>query len=211
MYREKFTYNAFVVTFIIFSAILLFFTVSVFDMSDTSIINESYKIEDTNYYVRYTTHIPSGIYDSDEKLANLLIEGKYGYDWAAVHEGDYIYCSEYHSTTFGYMTSDLVKISLKDFSKQIIMKDAMLNGRCASGELICYKGVLMPNWFRNSNPLADIYAIGANSKIYEGNGALVCLLNPTNDEIVYEIEDKDALSENRTEFYRNSTLGEIIQ
>ena len=209
MERPKFTFNAFVITTIVFSAILLFFTTFVFDMSDTSIINESYEIEDTGYYVRYTTHIPSGIYDSDEAIANLMIEGKFGYDWAAVHEGNFIFCNEYHSTAFGYMVSDIVRISLDDFEKKVIMKDSMLNGRCASGELICYEGVLMPNWFSSTNPLSDLYAISSLRKIGKGEAAGVTLYDAKKEEKVFTAYDERALSEERSDYYRASTLKEI--
>lgn len=209
MEQAKFSFQAFLITLMIFSGILFFFTVSLSGMSDIRAVNESYRIENTDYYVRYASHIESGIYDSDEADAKLLIKGNYGHDWAAVCEGGFIYCNEYRRSSFGFMTSDVVKISTDGFSKEILFKDTMLNGRNVSGQLILFEGVVMPDWFSDTNPLADLYGFASGKRIYKQKKALVCLYDPSKGKIVYHAEDENALAEERSFYYRNSTLEEV--
>ena len=210
MEQPKYSMNAFLITITIFSAILFFITITISKLSDRSVLNLSYPIEDTGYYIRYATHIRSGIYDSNEVICNMMIEGSYGYDWGAAAEGDVLYCNEYHTTTYGLMTCDLVKISLKDFHKDLLMKDTMLRGRCASGELICFEGVVMADWFPDTNPLADLYGF-ADGQRFESSAATVHVIDPGDGRDLYSVFDEGALSDERAEFYLNASAKEIME
>ncbi len=208
MEQPKYTMNAFLVTVTIFSAILFFITVLISKLSDRSVTNLSYPVGDTGYYIRYATHIKSGIYDSSDVIANMMIEGSYGYDWGASVEGDDLYCNEYRTTTFGLMTCDLVRISLDDFHKETLMKDTMLRGRCASGELVCYRDVLMPGWFPDTDPLSDLYGL-CRGKHFDSSSASVCFIDPKSGNVLFETFDDNALSDERASYYLESTLQEV--
>jgi len=209
MDSRKYTMNSFVLTVILFSAIFLFFTVTVSDMADTHVINENYPLEDTGYYIRYTTHIPSGIYDGEGQGAHLLLEGSYGHDWGAYVSGDTLYCNEYHTTTLGYMTTNVVKINLKDFSKEVLYEDCMVRGVIASGELLLYDNVVMPNWFPKSNPLCLMYDISGKGDPLDSLEATVVLYDITAAKEVYRKDDTLAQSDKRVEFYLSKTLQEL--
>ncbi len=206
---SRFNMNAFLITVMIFSAIVLFVTVTVTNMADTSIDNECYQIEETGYYVRYATLIPSGIYDDPGQEPNLMIAGSYGHDWGVAVYDNVLYANEYHSTKLGYMICDIVKIDLSSFEKEILYHDAMLNGKTQSGELIIYEGTVMPNWFADTNSFASLYEMTSGGQNYRNTAALVKIVDPVTKEILYEKDDLIALTNKRTLYYRNHTAEEI--
>ena len=211
MNRTKFTMNSFVLVIILASALFMFFTIFMDTLANRSVRNESYPIEGTEYYVRYTTHIPSGIYVGYDSDDTLMLEGSYGYDWAGLLKDDYYFCNEYHKTVFGFMTSDVVRISLEDFSKEIILKDATVKGFCASGELVCFSNVVMPNWFPGTNAICKLYGMAQGCDGYDSEMAIVNVIDPDTLQILYSAEDGKALSDERGSYYLSSSLQEIGQ
>ena len=209
MNKTKFTMNSFVLVVMIASALFLFFTIFMDSLANRTVLNQSYPIEGTPYYVRYTTHIPSGIYDSYDDDNALMIKGSYGYDWAGLLIDDFYFCNEYHKTVFGFMTSNVVRISLKDFSKQIVLEDATIKGRCSSGELVCFGDVLMPNWFPGSNALCKLYGAAIGCDRYDSETATVSFIDPETLQMLYSVKDQHALSDERGDYYLSSSLQEI--
>ncbi len=209
MIRSRFSLNSFLLIVVIFSALFLFVTVILYDMSDRSITNAQYEIEDTGLYVQYTTFKPSGIYAGDDYYSGLLAEGYFGYDWGAAVCGDTLYCNEYHMTRLGFMTSDLVRIDLTTFTKETVLENTMLRGRCADGSLLCFEGVVMPNWFPETDPLYRLYAAADPELRMEEGSAVVCLLDPATGETVYEVRDDRALTDERENYYLKHTAEEV--
>ena len=206
-YRK--TLNIAVLTMMILSVLYIFITVVIFNVAQNTPTSASYQIEDTGYFVRYTTMKENGIYDDDGPAGKLLLEGQFGYDRGAAAQGNTLYCTEYRSSTLGWMTCDLVKVDLTTFEKKVLMKDAMLYGRCASGELIVMDGVVMANWFPQTNQLCELYRMTAGDKVFSERGAVVCLMDPESGEILWRKQDLNALTEKRMRYYMNNSLEEI--
>ncbi len=210
MDRSRFQMNDFLLVLILAAALYLFITVGLTKMADRWIYNETYELEDTGLYIRYTKLMKSGIFDGERTDSKLLLEGDFGHDWGAALEGDILYCNEYHETTMGFMTSDLVRIDLKTFTKEVLLTDTMLRGRCTSGELVCYEGVLMPNWFVDTNPLAKFYSLPSHKPGYEGSSAMVRLIDPQTGETLYQKFDESALTDAGAARYLNASAKEIM-
>ncbi|MBR1758547.1 MAG: hypothetical protein IJ744_07470 [Lachnospiraceae bacterium] len=209
MREPKFTFNAFIFIVILFSALYFFANVSLFNLLVPPAINDTHEIENSDYVVRYNTIIPSGIYDGSDSWSHLMIEGEFGYNWGMVAKEDALYCNEYHTTTFAYMTTDLVRIDLKTFEKTIVRKDAMLVGETTSGELIYLDGCVMANWFPATNPLYRLYGAANRSLLKGENGAMVCFYNTGDANVVYQVEDLNALTDARQAYYRSHSLAEV--
>lgn len=137
MREYKFTLNALLLVVLIFSAIFFFFTVKLTSLADRSAYNDFYPIEGTPYAVYYSSLKPTGIYEGGKTTGVLRLEGQYGYDWGAAAVGDALFLNEYRSSELGLTLSHVVRIDTPSFDKQVLLPDAILRGRCASGELVC--------------------------------------------------------------------------
>ena len=77
MESPKFSFNAFLLVVIIFSALLFFVTVKVMDIADRTPVNSFTPIEGTELAVRYSSLEPNGIYTGTENVNTLLLEGNF--------------------------------------------------------------------------------------------------------------------------------------
>ena len=200
MKKTRFTLNSFIFIIMLFSALYLFITVDLYDMSDRSVTRANYPIGDTGYYVRYSSRDESGISLGDDLYSPVILGGYFGYDWGAAICGDWLYCNEYKNTRLGFTSSDLVRIRLSDMTKEVIAENAMLRGRCSDGSLLCYEGVVTANWFPQTNPLYSLYA-ASDGRLGSGEGAFVHVLDPSGEKDLELGYDPGALSDEREAYY----------
>ena len=210
MQENKFTANALVLVVIVFSAILFLFSIKVVDLSQHAAVNDFYPIEGTDLAVKYSSLSPNGIYQGGKTTGQLKLEGTFGYDWGAAVEGDSLYLNEYTSTDVGVMLCRLVRVDLTTFEKEVLLRDTILRGRCASGELVCLGGYLMPSSFPATNPLCKFYAMSDPDIRPADTSALVLFLDPSTGEVVYSVRDDEALTESFEGRYLARTLQEVM-
>ena len=89
-------------------------------------------------------------------------------------------------------------------------RDTILRGRCASGELVCLGGYLMPSSFPATNPLCKFYAMSDPDIRPADTSALVLFLDPSTGEVVYSVRDDEALTESFEGRYLARTLQEVM-
>ncbi len=210
MNNTKFTMNSLVIIVIIFAAIGLFFTVKLVNLADRFPINEFVPIEDTDLGIKYSSLEPNGIYRGTENAGTLVIEGTFGYDWGSVLEGDTLFVNEYQSPDLGLLTSDLVKININTLEKEILIKDAVLRGKCASGELVCLSGFIMPSSFPETNSLMKLYGMSSRDILPNGESAIVNYIDPADGTILYSVRDDEANTDKFEEKYLQTTLEEVM-
>ncbi len=210
MNDTKFTANALVLVVAIFSAILLYVSVRVVDVSGQAAYKDYFPIEGTELGVRYSSLKPNGLYRGGENSDELVLEGTFGYDWGAAVEGNSLYLNEYTSTDLGVMLCRLDRVDLTTCGKEVLLRDAILRGRCASGELVCLTGYLMPVDYPATNPLCRLYAMAAPDVRTEGTGAAVLFLDPATGETVWSLWDDEALTDSFDSRYLSRTLQEVM-
>ncbi len=211
MSKTKFTFNSFIALVIVFSAMAFFFTVGLADMSDTRIVNEEYRIEGTDYSIRYAELIPAGIYKGIGSSAELICEGSFGYDWGAAYENGKIFCNEYHTTTFGQFVSDVVEIDVTSGEKRVLLDDAIMVGRCASGEIVAFDGFAMSSWYPGTNPLFSVYSMTSCKLKSEDGSALVTWIDPSTGESAASMRASGVYDEGTAELYTSHTLSEVMK
>ncbi len=209
MNDTKFTMNALLLVAIIFAAISFFFTVKLGRLADHSALNEYYPIEGTDLGVRYSSQQPSGIYRGGKNSRELLAEGTFGYDWGAAAEDGVLWLNEYSGTDLGLMHCRLVRIDTADFRKEPLSEDTVLRGRCASGELVCLRGYLLPANEPARNPLCLLYCLADGKLRPDGSGAEVIWLDPRTGEVLHSLRDPEALTEVFEEKYLRRSLSEV--
>ena len=201
--------NALVLVVIIFSAISFFFTIRLVDLADIFATNQFYPVEGSDVAVRYSNLYPNGIYEGDRVNGVLKLEGNFGTDWGAIAEGDRLYVNEYTGTSFGLMLCQMVQVDLNTYEKTEIRRDTMLRGRCASGELVCVEGFLMPSDHPKTNAFCRLYALSSRDIRPEGDSAVVLFLDPTTGEVLYSVRDDEALTDVFESRYLARTLEEV--
>jgi len=207
---RKLTLNGILVILIVFSAIYLFATITAFRVMDPSVMNETYPIEGTDYSIRYSTFEPSGIVKgSNSNTAELVFEGNYGADWGAAAEGDTLYVNAYRATSYGLMLCDVVQIDLAGRKESPLFPNAVLRGRCASGELVVVSGVLLPANYPESNALCRLYAMGSAGLHPDNKESEILFFDPSVGEVVYRIPGTSAFSDDFEERYLDKTLEEV--
>ena len=209
MNDTKFTMNALVLVVTVFAAIGFFFTVKLGKLADHSVVNEYYPIEGTELGVRYATQMPSGLYRGGEYSRELLVEGDFGYDWGAAAAGDSLWINEYSNSDLGLLRCRLVRLDMGDFHRELTLEDTVLRGRCASGELVCLRGCLLPANAPEVNPLCELYCLAAADLRSDGSGAEVLWLDPETGEVLYRLRDPAAATEAFEERYLLRSLGEV--
>lgn len=210
MQDTKFTMNAFILVVIILSAIFFFFTVKVVSMSDHSAVNDFYPIDGTELAVRYSSLVPNGIYEGGKNDGILRLEGNFGYDWGIAAEGSTLFANEYSATSLGVMLCNVVRIDTDTFEKQILWKNALLRGRCASGELVCMRDCMVPANFPETNSLCRLYAMSDPDLDPMSEGAEVLFLDPGTGTVLFRIFDANALSGDFEGLYLARTLEEVM-
>ncbi len=210
MNDSKFTSNALVLVVAVFSAILLFFSIRVVDISHHEAVNDFYPIEGTDLSVCYSSLKPDGLYRGGRTTGTLVLEGTFGYDWGAAVEGDSLYLNEYTATDVGMMLCQLVRVDLSTGEKDVLLRDTILRGRCASGELVCLSGYLMPSDFPATNSLCRLYAMSSPSIRPEGESAVVLYLDPATGRVLSSLRDDEALTDVFESRYLERTRQEVI-
>ena len=206
MKKTKFTFNSLLLIVAIFSALVLFIGITMVDMATILPVEDSYRIGDTEYFVRYSSFHPYGIYRGNDQL---VLKGSYGHDWGAALVGNTYYCNEMKDTDFGLMVTDVVKIDLTTFKKETVLRNSMIRGKCASGELIIYEGYISPTWSPDVNPFRCVFRV-SDSKIQEdADAAVVSWYDTSSDSIVYSKTDPNAHHNKREEYYISRTLEKV--
>ena len=100
----------------------------------------------------------------------------------------------------------VVFMDMHTYKETTVQTNAVLRGRCASGELVCVRGVLLPANEPESNILCKFYALAAPGL---RGGAEVLFLDPATGEIVYSVRDDGAMTEAFEARYLQRTLEEV--
>ena len=208
MRSPKLSVNALLLILLIFGGFTFFITLFIVRMADRSGVNTFNPVEGTDYAIRYSSLEPNGLYQGNEVVNSLVVKGNFGFDWGAALEGERLYLNEYNTSNVGVMHSDLVRVDLTTKRKETLLTDAILRGKCASGELVCVRGVLLPANEPESNILCKFYALAAPGL---RGGAEVLFLDPTTGEIVYSVRDDGAMTEAFEARYLQRTLEEVRQ
>lgn len=210
MNNTKFTMNALLVIVTVFSAIGLFFTVNLYDMGQHAYLVSDYEaIEGTDLSIRYSNKEPSGIYRGSQNNDELMLEGYFGYDMGTVFSEGHLYLNEYRYTDTGLMLCDAVCVDTDSFEKKVIMKNATIRGRCASGELVCLGDCLLQTNSPHTNSLCRLYAM-TSSKLDPLSGrSTVMFIDPASGDIVYTAEDDDVQAKAFDKRWLSRTLEEV--
>ena len=210
MGNAKFTMNSLVIIAIIFSAILFFFTIAMVDMANPYAQNEFYPIEGTDELaIKHSSIEPNGIYRGGENTAVLVLEGTYGKDWGTTLAGDKLYLNEYDMTTVGMIIPEIVRVDINTLEKEILYKDAMIRGRCASGEMVCLEGYVMPSNFPETNSLLKFYSMSEKDLNPGANICNVIYIDPETGEAVLTLEKQPIIEKSFESKYIDCTLDEI--
>lgn len=208
MRSPKLSVNALLLVLLIFGGFTFFITVFIVRMADRTGVNTFNPVEGTDYAIRYSSLEPNGLYQGNEVVNSLVVQGNFGFDWGAALEGERLYLNEYKTSNMGVMHSNLVRVDLTTKQKETLLTDAILRGKCASGELVCVRGVLLPANKPESNILCKFYALAAPGL---HDGAEVLFLDPATGEIVYRVRDDGAMTEAFEARYLQRTLEEVRQ
>ena len=206
MRSPKLSVNTLLLILLIFGGFTFFITLFIVRMADRSGVNTFNPVEGTDYAIRYSSLEPNGLYQGNEVVNSLVVKGNFGFDWGAALEGERLYLNEYNTSNMGVMHSDLVCVDLTTKQKETLLTDAILRGKCASGELVCVRGVLLPANEPESNVLCKFYALTAPGL---HDGAEVLFLDPATGEIVYSVRDDGAMTEAFEARYLDRTLEEV--
>ena len=212
MRQSKFTFQAFLLIFLIFSVMAFFFTLFLSGMADKAWnphVNDSYEIEGTDLTIRYSDKKGNGIFEGDPITGVLKVEGSFGHDWGIALEGDYLYLNEYRNSTLGMVFCQLVRINLQTYEKEILMRNTILRGQCTSGELVCVSDILMPALQPQTNELCRLYAMTDSKINLQSDGGTILFIDPVDAEILYETEGEGVLSDEFTALYLDHSLEEI--
>ena len=209
MRESKFTLNALLLVVLIISAIFFLVSVKLFNLAIRGAVNDYYPIEGTPYAVRYSNMKPNGIYEGGKTTGVLKLEGEFGYDWGAAAQGDTLYLNEYEHTDLGLTLCSVVRVETPGFEKSVLLEDAVLRGRCASGELVCLGGCFMSFDYPKTNALCRLYALSSRELRPQSDGALVLFVDPDSGEVVYSVQDAEALSGDFDARYLARTLEEV--
>ena len=208
MRSPKLSVNTLLLVLLIFGGFTFFITLFIVRMADRSGVNTFNPVEGTDYAIRYSSLEPNGLYQGNEVVNSLVVKGNFGFDWGAALEGERLYLNEYNTSNMGVMHSDLVRVDLTTKRKETLFTDAILRGKCASGELVCVRGVFLPANEPESNVLCKFYALTAPGL---HDGAEVLFLDPATGEIVYSVRDDGAMTEAFEARYLQRTLEEVRQ
>lgn len=208
MGKTRFSVNGFMLVAIVFAALLLFFSLVMVDKADRRVVGEYYPIEGTKLGIRYTTLEPSGLCEGSRNTAVLKVEGTFGHDWGMALEGDALYVNEYTVTDLGITMCKLVRIDLGTYEKTTVLNDALLRGRCASGELVCMEGAFLPVDRPEENPLCRLYRMSEGAFVRERQGTAVLFLDPGTGRVLRRVWDENAYDDDFETRWINRTMEE---
>ena len=84
-----------------------------------------------------------------------------------------------------------------------------MRGKCASGELVCLGGYVMPISFPKTNSLMKFYSMSSTTIRTEDNSAVVMFMDPRSAEIVYSLKDEKIIEKSFEKKYIDRSLDEI--
>ena len=192
----------------ILSVILFIFTLVLARVADRRAVNDYYQIEGTDLGIMYSNTKPNGIYRGLQTSAVLQKEGDYGHDWGVALEGDELYINEYTYTSLGMMFSNVVRVNTVDFEEEVLFSNTILRGRCASGELVCLEGFIMPSSFPETNSLCRLYSMADGSIDPDRSSVTVIFVDPKDAAVVYSTEI-DEVEDHFEKIFLERTLDEI--
>ena len=209
MNNTKFTMNALLVIVTVFSVIGLLFTVGIYDMGEHAYLVTDYQvIKGTDLSIRYSTKEPSGIYRGSKYDDELVLEGNFGFDKGTTFREGKLYLNEYKYTDTDLTLCDVVCVDTDTLEKKVIMKNGMLRGCCASGELVCRGDCLLQSNMPETNSLCRLYAMTSSKLDPSSETAAVLFIDPASGDIVYTAEDP-AAPEDFDERWLSRTLEEV--
>lgn len=209
MGNSKFTMNSLNIIVIIFSAILFFFTIAMVNMSSPFAQNEFFPIEGTELAVKHSNLEPDGLYKGPESTATLVLEGTFGNDWGTAVENGKIYLNEYAMTTVGLIVPEAVRVDAETYEKEVLLKNAMIRGKCASGELVVVEGFIMPTNFPKTNSLFKLYCMSDPLMRPDSDSRNILFIDPATGETVLTLEDQLYLEKSFEMKFIDKTLDEI--
>ena len=209
MESPKFSLNAFLLIVIIFSALTFFVTVKLTGMADRTPVNQFVPIEGTELSIRYSSLEPDGIYSGSETVNTLLLEGTYGTDWGAAAVENQLYLNEYRATDLGVLLCDVVRVDTDTFEKTILLHDAILRGRCASGQLVCVTGAMLPANLPEENALCRLYCTDSGVSP-SAEHAAVLYLDPATGSVLGSVQDPNAMGEGFEARYLDRAMEEVL-
>ena len=201
--------NSLVIIVIIFSAILFFFTITMVDMVNPYGQNDYYPIEGTDLAVKYSRVEPDGIYKGPENTAVLVLEGIYGNDWGTTLTEDGLYLNEYCMTKVGMIVPEIVRVDINTFDKEVLYKDAMIRGRCASGEMVCLENYILPSNYPKTNSFLKLYTMSDPALSPGSDTASIVFIDPDSGEEVFRMDDQPILERSFAMKYLERSLDEI--
>ena len=205
MRSPKFSVNAVVGIVLIFSAMILFFSVRLTQESDPAVLNRFEPIEGTALSVRTSTEKPNGLYEGNINTGVLRVPGDFGVDWGAAAVGDTLYINEYRRSDLGQIYCDVVAVDLNSYRKTTVEKGALLRGRNASGDLVITKTAPSGNQ-PGQNALSRLSALWTGKAPTE---VTVIILNGQTCEGLLRVRDDSAMEDAvLNERYLAKTAGE---
>ena len=94
--------------------------------------------------------------------------------------------------------------------KETVFKNAMMIGKCESGEIVCLDGFVMPSWQYETNSLYKLFSMSSSAIRAEDDIVTVRFFDADSEETVYSFEDS-MTDEEKIEYYRSIDLSEVTK
>lgn len=208
MGNSRLTLNGIMIIVIIFSAMLFFFTVTMVEMVNPYGQNEFQPIEGTDLAVKHSSVDENGLYQGPESTAQLVLKGNFGNDWGTTLSGSSLYLNKYAITSLGLIIPEVVRVDTDTHEEELLYKDAIIRGRCASGEMIILTDYVMPTNYPDTNPMLKLYSMSSGVDL-DDKTLTVVFMDPGTGEVLYSLEDRAFLEKTFQKKYEDRTLDEI--
>ena len=208
MGNSRLTLNGIMIIVIIFSAMLFFFTVTMVEMVNPYGQNEFQPIEGTDLAVKHSSVDENGLYQGPESTAQLVLKGNFGNDWGTTLSGNSLYLNKYAITSLGLIIPEVVRVDTETHKEELLYKDAIIRGRCASGEMIILTDYVMPTNYPDTNPMLKLYSMSSGVDL-DDKTLTVVFMDPETGEVLYSLEDRAFLEKTFQKKYEDRTLDEI--
>ena len=137
-----------------------------------------------------------------------MLEGNFGNDWGTTLSGTDLYLNEYAITSLGLIIPEVVKVDTETLEKEVLYKDAIIRGKCASGEMVLLTGYVMPTNYPETNSLYKFYTMSSDVDL-DDTAVTVIFMEPETGEVVFSLEDKAYMEKTFQKKYEDRTLDEI--
>ena len=208
MGNSRLTVNGIMIIVLIFSAMLFFFTVTMVEMVNPYGQNEFQPIEGTDLAVKHSSVDENGLYQGPESTAQLVLKGNFGNDWGTTLSGNSLYLNKYAITSLGLIIPEVVRVDTDTHEEELLYKDAIIRGRCASGEMIILTDYVMPTNYPDTNPMLKLYSMSSGVDL-DDKTLTVVFMDPGTGEVLYSLEDRAFLEKTFQKKYEDRTLDEI--